>query len=92
MGGSAAGDDARATTFALSIVETARYEQDQSGTLARIERLVNGGCGRLGRHVLEITGVPAVTGEEGIRVAKPLGDAPATGSFTEVPRREILRT
>jgi hypothetical protein len=35
--------------------------------------------------VVEIIVVPAVTAEEGLRVAKPMCDVPATALFTEVP-------
>jgi hypothetical protein len=86
------GDGASATTFTLSIVSRRHVARTGSerNTVARIERLVKGGSGRLGRYVFEITVVPAVTAEEGLRVAKPMCDAPATASFTEVPRRGVL--
>ena len=34
---------------------------------------------------LQITGIPAVTAKEVLRVAKPMSDVPATALFTEVP-------
>ncbi len=41
--------------------------------------------------VFEITVVPAIATEEvGLRVAKPMCDAPITASFTEVPGRGVL--